>query len=385
MIFVKLEDWQSVKKSLQLMKYSDFLYRALSALQSNLDFTKNERIILFPFLLLIMLLAVLGNLWILSIIITRKEMRTPYYILVANLVLTDACISIIDMPLTLVALVSNDWPLGENMCSFHAYTVALFFSMNILTITALTAEKYFSLVHPLSQFVTQARCKMAVLLIWCFGLLFACLPLIGWGRYMYNKSTFSCGLAYPATQKERLFYLIILLVLNIVPIVLMLTSYIKVSRVFKAHSKRIRNFARGNSACLSVLKLQKHLVLINSLTLLIFTVCWLPFFLFLALALTIKDMYKLPHGIGTAAYVFSYSASCWNPLLYLLMNTKFRYETISAFESAANCCFYRGRRRKRNLEMVANKIRSSHHEQRYKHLYSQRMRARMNRYMTSSM
>lgn len=367
-----------------LLSYLFFLYRTLAALQSNLDFTKNERLILFPFLLLITLLAMLGNFWILSIIIARKEMRTPYYILVANLVLTDACISIIDMPLTLVALVKNGWQLGEGLCNFHAYTIALFFSMNILTITALTAEKYFSLVHPLSRFVTQARCKLVVLLVWSFGLLFGGLPFIGWGRYRYNKSTFSCGLAYPATQEERLFYLIILLVLNIVPIVLMLISYFKVGRVFKAHSKRIRNFARGNSACLSVLKLQKHLVLINSLTLLIFTVCWLPFFLFLALALTIRDIYKLPHGIGTAAYVFSYSASCWNPLLYLVMNKKFRYETTSAIQNATNFCFYRRRRRKRNLEAVANRL-SSHREQRYKNLYSQRMRVRMSRYLTSSL
>ncbi|XP_066911968.1 opsin-3-like [Clytia hemisphaerica] len=312
----------------------------LTTQATSLDFTRAERLILLPFLTLIMFAAIFGNCWILLIIISRKEMRTPYYILVANLVFTDMCISIVDMPLTLIAIVQNGWELGYHACQFHAYSIALFFSMNITTIIAMTAEKYFSLVHPLSRFVTQRRTLSAVAIIWVFAVIFGGLPFLGWGRYMYNKSTFSCGLAYPENREDRLFYLTTILILNVIPIVLMAFSYFRVNQSFRQHSKKMRNFTHGQSTYLNVLRLQKHLVLMNFLTLLIFIACWLPFFLFLMLAIGIRDMYTLPHGIGTAAYIFSYSGSCWNPILYLTMNAKFRYETISLVTAAfkAVCC-----------------------------------------------
>ena len=125
----------------------------------SIDLGVNEKYILFFTLFFVMVVSVLGNLFLLATIISKKEMRTPQYLFLANLVTCDLLVGVLCIPVTLASLLKNDWIFNNTSCQFHGAFTSILFVSTILTITGMTIEKYFSLARPVSRYMTSNKAK----------------------------------------------------------------------------------------------------------------------------------------------------------------------------------------------------------------------------------
>ena len=136
---------------------------------------------------------------------------------------------------------------------------------------------------------------------------------------------FTCAVGYPRNANEKFLLIMTLVLFHMVPIQVMLMAYWKIFSSVQEHSKRIKTFTQNNQApFLSLMRMQKHLIITVLLTLLVFLSCWLPFACLIAAVFFTEDVYHIPRGLPAAAYWFACSASSWNVVLYVTRNRKFR-------------------------------------------------------------
>lgn len=270
-------------------------------------------------------------------------MRTPQYMLIGSLAVSDFGVGIGTAPLTLVTACNNgQWYLGESACTYQAMANATFFMATMLTLMAMTMEKYFSIVRPLSRFVTGNRTKKFIVMAWLFPLIFSCLPTVGIGRFGSSTTTQSCGIAFPKTPPERV-YLMLTFVLGIVfPIGVMIIAYIIIFKAICSHSKRLKRHVRGEAAKAGITASQKHFTITVAIILAVFIASWTPFLLLVVAAERTESVEELPPFLGVLAYWFGYAASAWNPVIYVTRNRRFRQGAVQMrdmiFCRNENCC-----------------------------------------------
>ena len=276
-------------------------------------------------LLLIVILIIVGNTSLLFIIYRDRNMRTPMYILITSLAVSDLGVGTSTAPLTLFAAFNNgQWLLGDGACTFQAMANSTFFIATMLNLMAMTMEKYFSIVRPLSRFVTKKRTKRVVILIWILTLLFSILPLVGVGRYGRNTTTQSCGLAFPKTAIERVYLILTLFVGFILPLGVMSVANVIIFMAIRKHSKRVRRHVRGKAAKAGISTSQKHFTVTVLIILAVFIVSWTPFLFLIITAENTDNAKDMPPFLGVVAYWFGYAASAWNPVIYVTRNRRIR-------------------------------------------------------------
>ena len=288
-------------------------------------FSPAEHNIQAAFLLLIVLLIVIGSTMLLAIIYHSKNMRTPMYILIASLAVSDFGVGISTAPLTIVIAFNNgQWVLGDYACTFQAMANSTFFIATMLTLMAMTMEKYFSIVRPLSRFITEKRTKRFVVAAWVLTLLFSSLPLLGFGRYGFNKTTQSCGLAFPDTAIERVYLVLTSFLGFVLPLGVMCVANVIIFMAIRKHSKRLKRHVQGRAAKAGVTASQKHFTVTVLIILAVFIVSWTPFLILAVTAESTDSAKNMPRVLGVIAYWCGYAASAWNPIIYVSRNRRFR-------------------------------------------------------------
>ena len=302
-------------------------------------YTQLEIVSLCCVLFFMIMLSVCGNILLIWIICTNSKMRTTQNIFVASLACTDAGLGIICMPLTLVATAYDGWILPDAMGKLHGFCIGLLFMTTLWTITAMTIDKYFTIVYPLNRTITVSRTKYIIAGIWIMTSIWSAMPLLGWQRYTFNSSTHSYGLAIPKNIAEKMFLHMTMILGFAVPLGVMAYAYTRIYRAVQQHSKRISGFSRGKSAAEEVIKTQQHLIKTLIIVLTLFIVCWTPFCIFIVLgSFSEGDHIK---WVGTLAYWFGFSASCWNPIVYVSRSNRYKEAAIAIWVSLKRTvCFW---------------------------------------------
>lgn len=124
--------------------------------------------------LTIFAVGVLGNSLTCAVILRYKAMRTPtnYYLL--SLAASDLLLLLLGMPLELYEMWRNyPFLLGAGGCYFKTFLFETVCFASVLNVTALSAERYVAVVHPLKvkHVTTSAHVKRVVSALWSLSML----------------------------------------------------------------------------------------------------------------------------------------------------------------------------------------------------------------------
>ena len=175
--------------------------------------------------------------------------------------------------------------------------------------------------------MTRKKAFFSILGIWLFSVAISLGPMLGWGRNDYNASTLQCGFGFPKNRLEILYMICLAVVAFLLPIIIMSYAYIRIYLVVRHHTRRMSSSTFGNNQE-AFIKKQRTVVLTFFLALIAFIVCWMPFFVFIAIAASISSRDELPHGLGLAAYWCGFLNSSINPYLIGLRSERF-HETFT--------------------------------------------------------
>uniref|UniRef100_A0A673ZD22 Si:ch211-213o11.11 n=1 Tax=Salmo trutta TaxID=8032 RepID=A0A673ZD22_SALTR len=183
------------------------------------------------------------------------------------------------------------------------------FYSSIFTITAISVERYYYIVHPM-RYEVKMTLKLAtavMVLVWVASGLLGLATVFGWPSYssLRSISAAHCSLHWSHSGHRRAFSVLFTVACFCLPAAVIFTVYsnvYKVARMAARHSQTTIITTRSAALTLVVIVGQ-------------FLLCWLPYFSF-HLHLTINNPPKIPADLEKAVTWLAYSSFTVNPFFY---------------------------------------------------------------------
>lgn len=283
-----------------------------------------------------------------------RRLRCLTNCFIVSLAVTDLLLGVLVLPFSALLQLTNDWPLGPGFCNFYISMDVMLCTASILTLLAISVDRYLAVTMPLryASMVLPWKVAVAMVSVWTVSLAVSFLPIqMGWNTVngtVQNRGPeaserscrFELNRPYVLTDSLLTFYL---------PLVAMCWTYLKILRIARAQAKRITSarptcvatYNRKNSSAVTTvvsnvtaLTLREHKATVTLAAVIgAFVVCWLPYFIMF----TVLGLKEHPDPNTVPAYPIvmwlGYANSALNPILYGALNRDFR----SAYSHLLRC------------------------------------------------
>ena len=181
---------------------------------------------------ILILITTVGNALIIIALCVEKKIRTIPNYFYLNIAVADLLIGVFVMPLTLIDIIHDDWPLGTVTCDLLWMFDFLLASTAFLGVTGVSVDRYLAVCRPVQHMTSRHRkCVIAIVLTWVVLSLVWIPPRLIWN----NSESNICDQTIPA------FYLVPAIVCaNHVPTVVAVTMNVLIYRKIMAKFGKLR-------------------------------------------------------------------------------------------------------------------------------------------------
>ena len=205
-----------------------------------------EHLLVASFLVVVGLIAIIGNSSILLVVYRNTNLRTPANFCLVNLAVANILQGLIAVPFRVLAL-QKVIP-----CVVIISFVRLFHGASNLALSLVSLDRFAAVTQPFyyHPLVNTRRTTTAVVLCWTVAASISLLPIAGWGKKnSSNKSSCICN--FPNTVTRHFFWLNESL-LTFVPLLVMVFSYVCIFTTSRRHILKIQeqrsSFRRKNAS-----------------------------------------------------------------------------------------------------------------------------------------
>jgi len=256
-------------------------------------FSVIEQAIFGSWLSISMILAIFGNLMVIAVVWRHRGMRTRTNMFLVNLAIADFLVGILLAPFSLATLVSQEWLLGDFLCTVNSFLVAACFITSIHTLMYISIHKYLSITRPLTR---MTKCKILIMIVaaWSWGVTCAALTTVILSTAEFKPGTMQCGPKYPdvSTDKSLLFHFIIQFSNIFLPLGIMFFAYARMFKEIKEHMQRLdENTALDRE---QIYNQQRRVTVTLFIVLACFILCWIPYCVYANYVTFKKDKTNFP-------------------------------------------------------------------------------------------
>lgn len=300
-------------------------------------------------MVLLMLLATVGNLLVCTAVIVDRRLRTIPNVFIVSLAVSDLLVALLGMPLSMYNDIGQHWELGEVFC---AVWLGIDFSVclaSIFNLYIISLHRYLQIVHGMwyKSWVTKTKARVFILVSWLSSVLVIFAALISGVLKPYRTDQNVLGNdCLPGFFSSPTLGVLVVVVVYCIPCIVMIYFYLCIYRLAKAHAKNIHRTRRpslwsskSNRSLMSrrdsgkSKKLQSFSVSCRKTALSLgallgaMILCWTPFFVVIVVFLVCK----------LCASAAVYHVTCWmayanssiNPIIYSVLNTGNFRQTMS--------------------------------------------------------
>ncbi|XP_063369110.1 probable G-protein coupled receptor No18 [Cydia amplana] len=141
-------------------------------------------------LLVLIVVTVIGNTLIISAVVTTKRLRTVTNCFVTSLAAADLLVGIFVMPPAIAVHITGKWELGWILCDIWISLDILLCTASILSLCAISVDRYLAVTRPLSYSRRRRSKKLALTMIffvWIAAMAVTCPPMFGWYEPDHNQ------------------------------------------------------------------------------------------------------------------------------------------------------------------------------------------------------
>ncbi|BES93074.1 7 transmembrane receptor (rhodopsin family) [Nesidiocoris tenuis] len=262
-----------------------------------------------------------ANLTVIVLMCRDQQLWTPLNCILFNLIMSDFSVSILGNPFTLASAIAHRWLFGHTMCIMYGFFMALLGITSISTLTALAIERYLIISRPLNRRALSRRSAVTVVAgVWVYSLTLTVPPLMGWGEYGPEAANISCSVNWEERTTLSTSYIIFLFIFGFfVPLFVICYSYINIIFTMKENV-----VVKG-----SVTKAESRVAGMIFVMIFAFFIAWTPYaVLTLLIAFANED---ISPAVATIPAIFAKTSICYNPIIYVGLNTQFRKSWRSLF------------------------------------------------------
>ncbi|XP_069493961.1 thyrotropin receptor isoform X2 [Ambystoma mexicanum] len=274
------------------------------------------------------LLAILGNAFVLFILITSHYKLTVPRFLMCNLAFADFCMGIYLLLIASVDLYTRteyynhaiDWQTGPG-CSAAGFFTVFASELSVYTLTAITLERWYAITFAmrLDRKIRLRHASAVMLGGWLFCFFLAVLPLIGISSYV------KVSICLPMDNETALAqgYIVFVLMLNIIAFIIICACYIKI--YITVHNPQYKSGDKDT-------KIAKRMAV------LIFTdfLCMAPISFYALSAIMNKPLITVSNS-KILLVLFYPLNSCANPFLYAIFTKTFRRDVFILLSKFGIC------------------------------------------------
>ncbi|KAJ2951442.1 hypothetical protein O0L34_g13595 [Tuta absoluta] len=255
------------------------------------------------------------NLMVILLMYKDRQLWTPLNIILFNLVCADFSVSILGNPFTLVSALFRRWVFGKSMCVLYGFFMALLGITSITSLTVISFERYLMITRPLSsRHLTAKGAIGAILFIWSYSLALTTPPLYGWGNYVNEAANISCSVNWHEQSTNAMTYILFLFATGqLVPFLVISFSYANIIYTMKRNSQRLGRVNRAEARATAMVFIM----------IVAFTIAWTPYSIF-ALIEQFGTAGTISPGVGVIPALVAKTSICYDPLIYVGMNTQFQ-------------------------------------------------------------
>ncbi|XP_078518363.1 G-protein coupled receptor 62 [Lissotriton helveticus] len=297
------------------------------------------------------LTALLANLSVIVVILKNPMLRK--FVFVGHLCLVDLLSAVLLMPLGIASTSTcfnmDDFTVTE--CQSFIFMNVCFISASILTVSAISIERYYYIVHPMRYELrmTLGLVGTVIFFIWVKAVLFAGFSLLGWSPHLSDSGPRRCSAYWSPSTYKSIFIIVFSIFCFMLPSIVIIAVYGSIYRVARLASLQhgpvpswsSNSHGRSDSvhsqATIITTRNQPHRLSPErifgggkaAVTLIIivgqFLFCWLPFFSFHLHFSFNPPMMDIGQGEAVVTWL-AYSSFAINPFLYGFLNRQIREE-----------------------------------------------------------
>ncbi|XP_029948027.1 probable G-protein coupled receptor [Salarias fasciatus] len=306
------------------------------------------------FMVTLNVLALLANTAVLVVVIKASHLRK--FTFVCHLCAVDLLCAILLMPLGIVCSSPYfaDVVFTVLECQVYVFLNVILIAASIFTITAISVERYYYIVHPMRYEVKMTLKLTAAVMatVWAAAAVLGLSTVFGWSSYgsLSSVSAARCSLHWSHSDHRRIFSVLFSISCFCLPAVVIFAVYCNVYKVARvaarqhgplpswtnSQHKHRSDSINSQTTIITTRNAPRRIMRDRpfgggkaALTLVVivgqFLICWLPYFAF-HFHLILEATPHIPDGLGEAVTWLAYSSFAINPFFYGLLNRQIREE-----------------------------------------------------------
>ncbi|XP_030756117.1 gastrin/cholecystokinin type B receptor-like [Sitophilus oryzae] len=308
-------------------------------------------------------LGLTGNCLIIFTTFRYRRMHSVTNVFLSSLASSDLLLIIFCIPVKVAKLFSFTWTMGWILCKSVHYMQNLSTICSVLTLTAISIERYYAIVHPVkSKYIcTLRQAKSIILVIWIMSVILSVPTAIVWVQMPVgvDNELFWCSKDENNMILWKIHEIYLLTLVLIIPFSIMAYSYtficyevwkVMEHRVVMTNNSAFKNPVTydQNAVCLAKNGQQskeskksrsqiknyrddantvKQVIYMLVIVVVLFAICWTPALvdnILTAYGVLTQERSGFLKYMLTTFHLLSYSNSCINPIIYGFMSKTFR-------------------------------------------------------------
>lgn len=295
------------------------------------------------FIIIILIIGIIGNVSLVLISLTHRDMRTPPNLMIVNLAMGDLVFLIMVVPSNVAFYNECMLILPKIMCKLHTAATFLTQGVSVYTLTALSVDRYQAIARPLRRRRggnnhPKLRAFCTVVIIWTVSILFAAPAFKMAEVNPYGKE---CHLPF-TTPETNIYFPIFFIGSYCIPLVAILVFYSLTAETLLHGLKHFNQGLRTGSDRRH--KSRVKLAIIILIAALSFAICWLPhhiFTLWFEFCSFPGDIFSRPRIkiLFILQQILPLLSCCLNPILLYAMSSNYRRKFRILLRETLHCNF----------------------------------------------
>ncbi|XP_053550927.1 thyrotropin-releasing hormone receptor-like [Bombina bombina] len=337
----------------------------VSLANNDLVFSMVEYKAISVFLVLVICgVGIIGNIMVVLVVFTTRDMRTPTNCYLVSLAVADLMVLVAAGLPNVSDSLAGTWIYGHAGCLGITYFQYLGINVSSCSITAFTVERYIAICHPMrAQTVcTVSRAKRIITIVWIFTSIYCMLWFFLVDIHVNKNQQVECG--YKVSRNLYLpIYMTDFAIFYVIPLFVATILYGLIGRIlflspmphqpestterWREKSSKEKNGmeTEGNRSLnrprsKGALSSRKQVTKMLAVVVILFALLWMPYRT-LVLVNSFMDKPYLDPWFLLFCRICVYANSAINPVIYNVMSQKFR----TAFKKLCKCGQHESQRR----------------------------------------
>ncbi|XP_072042142.1 bombesin receptor subtype-3-like [Amphiura filiformis] len=278
-------------------------------------------------------IGLIGNITLLSVILRTAGLRNAPNILLINVVVADLLYMVIATPFGILHELTPCWLYGSLGCKFRHYLPDVAQAVGILSLAALSRERYNAIVRGLQSRISRStrRTMVVVASTWIVGLLVAS-PVFNLTRT--SGYGILCQYLPMALVGSQVYMVLKFLFLYVIPLCYISINYVRLARSLCAPT--MVDLAQNQSSA-NPIQARKRLAQIVLVITVLFGILWFPYYVYFLWFVFNNDniVSSNQDKIRYFRHFYYYSSlanSCVNPFVVFTMSSAHRKSIVQCFQ-----------------------------------------------------